>query len=224
MSELQNHLKALLQRLDRMGMRVEKAVREAIRAARTGDTDLGQSLADADSFIDREEVQIEQECIRLLALYQPAAIDLRTICTVIKANSDLERIADLAASIAKRVKHMVSEQIWFGEYAYLNELAQALLAQVGRTVRMLGGMDATAAAEVIHRDCEVDRLYRRFIRSVLDHDVNRAGGAEVTMTLVQLAKAMERIGDHCTNVAEDVIFLRTGDIVRHAGVMGESAD
>jgi len=224
MSELQNQLEALLQRLDRMGVRVEKAVREAIRAARTGDTDLGQSLADADSFIDREEVQIEQECIRLLALYQPAAIDLRTICTVIKANSDLERIADLAASIAKRVKHMVSDQIRFDEFPYLNELARALLGQVGRTVRMLGGMDADAAAEVIKLDFEVDHLYRRFIHAVLDHDAARAGGAEVTMTLVQLAKAMERIGDHCTNVAEDVIFLRTGDIVRHAGVMGEPGD
>ena len=216
MPELQNRLNKLVLRLDHMGMRVEQAVIDALHALRKGDAEAGLAVDQADPVIDREEVQIEQECIRLFALYQPAAIDLRTLCTIIKVNSDLERIADLAASMGRRVKHVVSDDVALEEYKEFEHLAQATVDILGRTVRMLSGTDTDAAREVINSDTLIDKGYRHVVQSVLEHEDRRIGGAGPAMTVINLAKAMERIGDLCTNIAEDVIFLRTGDIVRHS--------
>ena len=204
-----------------MGMRVEQALADAIRAARDGDADAGLQVDRRDSVIDREEVEIEQECIRLLALYQPTAIDLRTICTVIKANSDLERIADLAASIGRRTKHVVEDSIDMQRYPHFDRLAEATTDVLGKTVRMLNATDITTARTVIESDDNVDQSYGRFVRHVLDAESGKSAGAKVVMTLINLAKALERVGDLCTNIAEDIIFLKTGDIIRHAEAMEE---
>lgn len=221
MSELQERLEKLRLRLDLMGMRVEQALADALRAIKDGDIEAGQEVDRRDSVIDREEVEIEQECIRLLALYQPAAIDLRTICAIIKVNNDLERIADLAASIGRRTKHVAEDKIDLQHYPDFDHLARTTTDVLGKTVRMLSTMAPSTACNVIESDNDVDRSYGRFVRNVLDADRGKAAGAEATMTLINLAKAMERIGDHCTNIAEDIIFLKTGDIIRHADAMKE---
>ncbi|MGC9454042.1 MAG: phosphate signaling complex protein PhoU [Phycisphaerae bacterium] len=222
MSELQQRLDQLVLRLDRMGMRVEQAVIDALAAAANGDIQAGAVVDENDAVVDREEVQIEQECVRLLALYQPAAVDLRTICTIIKVNSDLERIADLAAGIGRRVKHVVKDELDLREDEGFRRLRESTLDLLGRTVRTLTATDATSARAVITGDKEVDDAYGDYVRAVLDAEDRHAGGAEPAMTRINLAKALERIGDLCTNIAEDVIFLRTGDIVRHADAFGEA--
>ena len=216
MSELQSRLDKLVLRLDHMGMRVEQAVIDALRALRKSDMQAGLAVDRNDPIIDREEVEIEQECIRLLALYQPAAIDLRTLCTIIKVNSDLERIADLAASMARRVKHVVADKVSLEKYKEFEHLTQLTVDILGRTVRMLSSTDTAVANKVIDSDALIDKGYRHVVQTVLEHEDRRVGGAGAAMTVINLAKAMERIGDHCTNIAEDIIFLRTGDIVRHA--------
>lgn len=209
-------------RLDHMGMRVEQAVVDAIQSAEKADLDAALAVDENDSVIDREEVEIEQECIRLLALYQPAAIDLRTICTIIKVNSDLERIADLAASIAKRVKHVIDNKLDLVGNDLFRNLRLDTLKILGMTIRMLNTTDAGTARSVIEFDDQVDDNYRILVRSALDAKGQLASDAETAMTMINLAKAMERIGDLCTNIAEDVIFLRTGDIIRHADAMKEA--
>ncbi|MCD4824672.1 MAG: phosphate signaling complex protein PhoU [Phycisphaerae bacterium] len=219
MSELQGRLEKVMLRLDLMGMRVEQALADALQAAKDGDVEAGRNVDEHDSLIDREEVEIEQECIRLLALYQPAAIDLRMICTIIKINNDLERIADLAAGIGKRVKHVVEDKISFDNYGGFDSLAQAAREILGKTVRMLGATDSSTANKVIKFDDKINQYYRQFVRDVLDTEGKKVGGLEAAMTLINLAKALERIGDLCTNIAEDIIFLKTGDIVRHAEAM-----
>lgn len=216
MSELQSRLDKLVLRLDHMGMRVEQAVIDALSALRKSDMQAGIAVDKNDPIIDREEVEIEQDCIRLLALYQPAAIDLRTLCTIIKINSDLERIADLAASMARRVKHVVANKVSLEKYKEFEHLAQLTVDILGRTVRMLSSTDTAVARKVIESDALIDKGYRHVVQTVLEHEDRRVGGAGAAMTVINLAKAMERIGDHCTNIAEDIIFLRTGDIVRHA--------
>lgn len=204
-----------------MGMRVEQAVIDSLSAAVDGNIQAGTGVDEKDAVVDREDVQIEQECIRLLALYQPAAVDLRTICTIIKVNSDLERIADLAAGIGRRVKHVVEDDLDLREDAGFRRLCEATLDLLGRTVRTLTATDATSARTVINGDQDIDDAYSAYVRAVLDAETRRAGGAEPAMTRINLAKALERIGDLCTNIAEDVIFLRTGDIVRHADAFDE---
>jgi phosphate transport system protein len=216
MSELQRRLNTLVLRLDHMGMRVEQAVIDALRALRKSDIQAGIAVDESDPVIDQEEVAIEQECIRLLALYQPAAVDLRTLCTIIKVNSDLERIADLAASMARRVKHVVADTVSLDDYKDFEHLAQLTVDILGRTVRILSSTDTAVARKVIESDALVDKGYRHVVQAVLEREDRRMGGAGPAMTVINLAKAMERIGDHCTNIAEDIIFLRTGDIVRHA--------
>jgi phosphate transport system protein len=215
MPELQQRLEKVILRLDTMGMRVEQAVVDAIRAIEETDVEFGKELYRRDEIVDREEVEIEQDCIRLLALYQPAAIDLRTVCTIIKVNSDLERIADLAANMGRRVKHIAEGDIDLDEYPRFRQLAQATVENVGRTVRMLSVPDAAIATRVIELDEEIDRAYKEVVGNVLASESQRVGGVEAAMTVINLARALERIGDLCTNIAEDIIFLRTGDIVRH---------
>lgn len=215
MSELQNRLDKLTLRLDRMGMRAEQAVIDAIHSVEDSDVDAGLAVDRNDTVIDREEVEIEQECIRLLALYQPAAVDLRSICTIIKVNSDLERIADLAASIGRRAKHVALDEVVLNDHPVFNQLAQDTLDVLGKTVRMLSTRDAVTAQRVIQSDPRIDDGYRQFVASVLENEGERTGGAETAMTMINLGKALERIGDLCTNIAEDIIFLQTGDIVRH---------
>jgi phosphate transport system protein len=204
-----------------MGMRVEQAVADALQALHKGDVRAGQTVDRTDPLIDREEVEIEQECVRLLALYQPAAIDLRTICTIIKVNSDLERIADLAAGMGRRVKHVLEDDVSLEEYQEFEPLAQTTKDMLGRTVRMLSVSDIEIAKKVIEMDNLLDKGYRHLVQSVLQQEDKRVGGVGPALTVINLAKAMERIGDHCTNIAEDMIFLRTGDIVRHADAFEE---
>lgn len=221
MAELQKRLTDLFLRLDHMGLRVEQAVVDALRAMRDGSVEAGAAVDRADSVIDREEVEIEQECIRLLALYQPAAVDLRTICAVIKVNNDLERIADKAAGIGRRVKHIVAHRIQLEQFPGLDDLCLAAQDVLSRMIRLLNTADVDAARRVIEMDRHVDDCYKRFVRTVLDRERGRPEGLDVAMTLVLLARSLERIGDLCSNIAEDIVFLRTGDIVRHGG-LGEN--
>jgi phosphate transport system protein len=222
MSELQKRLEKLVLRIDHMGMRVEQAMIDAHRSVLEGNELAAREVEAGDAVIDREEVEIEQECIRLLALYQPAATDLRTICTVIKMNNDLERIADLAVHIARRARHVVADGIDLTTNSGFDELAQVTMDVLGKTVRMLTATDTSAAKAVIHSDSQVNHTYKSFVRTVVDQHRETVGGTEVALTLITLARAFERVGDLCTNIAEDVIFLRTGDIVRHQSAFGEA--
>jgi phosphate transport system protein len=219
MSELQSRLEKLFLRLDHMGLRVEQAVADALRASAENNVAAGRQVDEQDDVIDREEVEIESECIRLLALYQPAAIDLRKICFVIKVNNDLERIADKAATMGRRVKHIVADGVDLAKHPGCLALADAATDVLGRTVRLLNNPDAESAKAVIAADRRTDDAYKKFVRAVLGEARHEAAGVDAAMTLVLLARAMERIGDLCCNIAEDMIFLATGDIVRHAGLL-----
>ena len=216
MRQLQGRLDRLMLRLDLMGMRCQQAVLDALAAAEDRDADAGSLVDEQDSEIDREEVDIEQECIRLLALYQPAAVDLRTICFVIKANNDLERIADKAASIGRRAKHVAAERIDLAQYPGWTDLVREVTERLDKTLRAIATRNLDAARAVIASDPGVDDAYGRFARTALTRERSDPAGVDVVLTLTLLARALERIGDLCTNIAEDMVFLCTGDIVRHA--------
>jgi phosphate transport system protein len=222
MSELEHRLESLTLRLDHMGMRAEQAVLDALAAVDKGDVEAGAKVDELDSVIDREEVEIEQECIRLLALYQPAAIDLRTICTVIKVNNDLERIADKGAKIGRLVKRIVEFRIDLGNDIEFVRLRHDTLDMLGRTTRMLSTRELAAARGILEMDHVIDEDNRTLIRSAL-HAKAPSLGVEGVWAMVSLARALERIGDLCANIAEDIIFLRTGDIVRHSDTLGRDA-
>ena len=215
MSELQKNLEKLTARLDLMGLRVARAVNKGLRAMADRDIVAGETVDEDDALIDREEVDIEQECIKVLALYQPAAVDLRRVFCIIKANGDLERIADIAAGLGRRVKHIFADDIRLEHCPGYEPLAAATRDILTMTVRMLTSTDAELARQVIAADRHLDSVYAQFVRDVLDAG-RQATNIDATLTLVLLARSLERIGDHCTNIAEDVLFLATGEIIRHS--------
>jgi phosphate transport system protein len=198
-----------------MGIRVAQAVNDGIRAIAFRDIAAGEKVDEDDSVIDREEVEIEQECINLLALYQPTAVDLRHICCIIKVNNDLERIADIAARLGRRVKHIIASEIRLEDYPGYGPLVAATRDILAMTIRVVNSTDAELAQRVIAADRQLDSAYAQFAREVLDAG-RQASDIDATLTLVLLARSLERIGDHCTNIAEDILFLATGDIIRHS--------
>lgn len=221
MSELQKNLEKLTARLDRMGMRAARAVNDSLRAIADRDIAAGEKVDDDDSWIDREEVEIEQECIDMLALYQPAAVDLRRLCCFIKVNNDLERIADIAAGLGRRVKHIIADDVHLEDCPGYGPLVVATRDIVAMMVRMLTSTDPELARQVIAADQHLDSVYAQFAREVLDAG-RQATDVDATLTLILLARSLERIGDHCTNIAEDILFLTTGDIIRHSASFKKS--
>lgn len=215
MSELPKRLDRLLLRLDHMGLRVEQSMTDALHAVRNVDLREAADVQQQDNVIDKQEVEIEKECIRLLALYQPAAIDLRRICFIIKVNNDLERIADLSCSITKQVPILQENKINLNEYPLFDSLADMALEALGRTVRLLSTTDTDTAQAIIRDDEKLDRAHQIFMRTVLDHERDRSAGVEIVSALLSVSRALERIGDLCTNIAEDIVFLSTGEIIRH---------
>ena len=156
----------------------------------------------------------------MLALYQPAAIDLRTICTVIKVNNDLERIADKGARIGRAVKRVVEYKLDLAGDEEFIRLRKDALEMLARTTRMLSTREVATARAILEMDHIVDEDHRALMRSAL-HIKAQTLGMEGAWTFINVAKALERIGDLCANIAEDIIFLRTGDIVRHSDTLGD---
>jgi phosphate transport system protein len=216
MSELQRNVDALMRQLDRMGLRVQQTVLDALDAVDRQDVDAGQAVSDQDSTIDAEEVAVEKECVRLLALYQPTAVDLRSLCFVIKANNDLERIADKAASIGRRVRHVVSDDIDLGTYPEWRDLVALVTERLDQTLRAISSRNLDAAQAIVTSDVDAEEAYRRIARHIIRRAREAPGGVDMAVTLTLLVRAVHRIGELCTNIAEDIIFVCTGDIVRHA--------
>jgi len=226
MSELIKRLERLFLKLDHTALLVEQALADALFAVESGNDEDVETLIQSDVSIDTREVETERECIRLLALYQPAAIDLRRICFVVKANSDLERIADYCVKIAKRGRKMHRANISMKSFPAFYKLAEQVGATYRQTIRLftLRGDSESAESEcgmetartIITADGETDDLFREFLDQTLASEEMFHGRLKVWYELVSLGRSLERIGDLCTNIAEDAIFMFSGEIVRHA--------
>jgi phosphate transport system protein len=164
---------------------------------------------------DREEVRIEQECLKILALYEPVASDLRRLATVLKVNRDWERIADQAARIARRARKLAmrSEDIPIPEP--LKTLARNVLAQVRASYDALAGRDAGRARAVIEGDRSINRQYRRLRKSLKENLRRQADQLNAWLQLMSTARNLERIADHAKDIAQTIIYLQEGIIIRH---------
>ena len=209
--ELENIKKLILS----LGAIVEERVRMATKAIEDNDAELAQRIIKSDYEIDEMEVDIEEECLKVLALHQPVAIDLRFIIAVIKINNELERIGDQAVNIAERVGVTAkSEQLeMFFDYSAMGEKAQRMLKM---SLDALVKMDYDEAFNVVMMDDEVDALkeqaYDRVKRAMGAHP-DKIG---YLINLFLISRHLERLADHTTNIAEEVIYLIEGEIVRHA--------
>jgi len=208
-------LEKLKKRILSLGAMVEERVYLAIKAIESRDPDLAEKIIRLDHEIDETEVEVEEECLKVLALYQPVAIDLRFIVAVIKINNDLERIGDEAVNIAERIQSIAkySTISFHFDYTEMAEIAAAMLKQ---SLDALVNLDIDTAFRVLTLDDEVDDIqgsaYSRIKQAMREQNPK-----EMTylINLYLISRHLERIADHATNIAEEVIYLIEGEIVRH---------
>jgi phosphate transport system protein len=211
---LQRELGKLKKRILSLGALVEERVRMALRSIESRDADLAQQVITKDYEIDEIEVEVEEECLKILALYQPVAVDLRFLIAVIKINNDLERIGDEAVNIAQRVENISKKEkveVPF-DYSLMAEKAASMLKA---SLDSLVNLDLDGAFRVLTMDDEVDHIHGEIydqVKGVIRENPLRSG---YLINLLLISRHLERIADHATNIAEEVIYLIEGDIIRH---------
>jgi phosphate transport system protein len=197
-----------------LSAQVEESVILAVKSLETRDEGLAQQVIRGDYDVDQAEVEVEEEALKILALHQPVATDLRFLTAVLKINNDLERIGDLATNIAKRAGRLCREPALAipGE---LNQAATKARDMVHESLNAFVNFDAAPARVVCGSDDEVDRLCREVRRFVEEQIRKNPACLSACLDMLLASRNIERIGDHATNIAEDVIYLVEGVIVRH---------
>jgi phosphate transport system protein len=193
---------------------VEEAIYLGIRALRERNPALAQRVIEGDAAIDLEENYVEDECLKMLALHQPVATDLRRIVAMLKINTDLERMADLAANIAERAADLARRPP-VAIPAHVGPMAERTTGMVRNGLDAFVNLDARLARRVIRQDDEVDRYNREIIEELIDAMRAAPTAIPALLSLFSVARRLERIADHATNIAEDVLYLVDGEIVRH---------
>ncbi|MFW5854113.1 MAG: phosphate signaling complex protein PhoU [Thermodesulfobacteriota bacterium] len=212
---LQRELDKLKNRVLGLGAQVEDRVRLAAKAIKSREIFDADRIIKSDYEIDEEEVEIEEECLKILALHQPVAVDLRFLIATIKINSDLERIADETVNIANRVKSMVGNQPNHGILYDYSVMIQKVQEMLKKSLDALVNLDVDVAFKVCLLDDEVDRIHSEMYQQVKQDIVGSPEDVGYLVNMFLISRHLERIGDHATNVAEEVIYLIEGEIIRH---------
>lgn len=214
MIKFQRELNRLRKQLLELGGDVEDNVRDAMKALQRRDAVLAADVALREQKTDEREVDIEEECLKLLALYQPVAADLRYIVGVLKINEDLERVGDLSQHIAERAVAIAGSGDLPPEVD-LTRLASKVTHMLGRSLEAFVNLKPEMAQEVRLADAEVDAINRRNIETLLAAIKAHPEVADVLLNVMHISRHLERIADHATNIAEDLIYMAEGEIVRH---------
>lgn len=211
---LQREIENLKKKILKLGARIETTVHEVIRSIEERDAALAQKIIDDDIQIDDFEVEVEEDCLKILALHQPVAIDLRFIVAVLKINNDLERIGDLAVNIAERSVFLASvpQVNAVFDFARMSRKTESML---NRSLDALVNMSSELAHEVCIDDDEVDGINRQMYLKIQEAIQKHPDKIASLIHLLSVSRHLERIADHATNIAEDVIYMIDGKIVRH---------
>jgi phosphate transport system protein len=207
-------LSELRQRILEMGGLVEKQIADAVRALTTRDRELADATIRRDHAVNRLDVEIDELCIRVLALRQPAARDLRFITTALKITTDLERIGDRAASISERAIELADEPA-LKPYIDVPRMAEISSSMLHQSLDAFVREDTELALDVCRRDDEVDKLNSQIFRELLSFMIEEPRSITRAMRVLFVSKYLERIADHATNIAEMVIFMVKGKSIRH---------
>ena len=216
--EMSKHLERDMEELQRDTLAlvgaVEEAIFKAIRALQERDIELARQVIAGDDPIDWQENRIEEECLKMLALHQPVAVDLRRITAVLKINTDLERMADLAVDIAERALRL-AELPPIKVPEKLQRMTDLTTGMVRQSLEAFVCLDTREARTVCRLDDEVDRYNAEIIQELIGTMRSSPEMIESALSLFSATRHLERIADHATNIAEDVIYLAQGEIVRH---------
>ncbi len=211
---LQKDIEALKKKIIEMGEFVEDRVYQATMSIINRDKAQAQAVINGDAEIDTIEVSIEEESMKLLALYQPVAVDLRFIIAVMKINNDLERVGDLAVNIAERSAFLATQDPI--EFPFdLRAMAEQAEAMLSRSIDALINLDVKEACRIRSEDDQVDAYNREMYTRIKDDLLSQPENINALLHAVSIGRHLERIADHATNIAEEVIYLVEARIVRH---------
>ena len=211
---LQMEMKEVQKKLIALSVLAEDSLDQALRSVKEHNLEMAGNVIQQDHKIDMMEVQLEEDCLKLLALYQPVATDLRFIVSVLKINNDLERVGDLAVNIAKRTRFLIKADIKNLPFDFekITSLTKFMLrASLDAFIRL----DSKLAEEVCKTDDEVDALHKNTYKNVAKKIQENPQQADILIHCLSISRHLERIADYATNIAEDVIYLTDGKIVRH---------
>lgn len=215
MKHFQRELDTIKKMILSLGAIVEQRVHRIKQAIEDRDVDLAKEIVHLDHEIDEMEVEIEEACLKIIALHQPVAADLRFLVAVIKINNDLERIGDQVVNIAQRVERIAKRSLapYHFDYSVMADKAEAMLRM---SLDSLVNQDLDLAIKVLHLDDEVDNIkdeaYDR-IKQAMSDGLTKDIGYMINLLLI--SRHLERLADHATNIAEEVVYMIEGEIVRH---------
>ena len=203
----------------RLGTLVEESVKRAIYAIESNTESAAQKVIQDDDLIDSMEIEIEEECLKVLALYQPVAIDLRYIVVILKINGELERIGDLAVNIAERTLALAECKKWDIPFDF-RAMSTKVCEMLKKSLDALINYDPTLATEVLRIDDEVDKYHREMYSKVKNVIRSEPESLDAMIHYMTISKHLERIADHAENIAQDVVYMIQGHIIRHRNLSG----
>src|SRR5262245_48598211 len=206
-----------------MGGRAEAIVRKAIESLKRRNPTLAQEVFEDDKVIDRQEIDIEERCINLLALRQPMAIDLRMITATLKISNDLERVGDHAVNIAGNALHLCDEP-QLKPLVDIPRMADMASSMLHDALDAFVRNDAATARRLVLRDDDVDNLNRQLFRELVSYMIENPATITRAMELIMVARNLERVADLATNVAEEVVFVAEARIIKHHAEESETGD
>lgn len=212
-----NEIQNLLKRICAQGDLVENMICRALDAFSRVDTDLATQVVEDDRDIDSTEIRLEEECLKILALYQPVATDLRTVIAILKINAALERMADFAVHIAK---HTIAVErnaidIPFAQRVDFSEMQSLVLSMLRDSVDVMQHSDSVLACRVIERDGKVDSIRHQLVEFSRTAITRTPQASNYYLECIGVARDLERVGDLAVDICEHIVYLETGKIIRH---------
>ena len=212
---LQRDLDLLKKEILQLGSMVEKAIMNATVSLNQRRPELARKVFEGETLIDEREVQIEEFCLKILALHQPVATDLRFIVVALKVNNDLERMGDFAENVAERAVFLSSKKPLRRPLGLLDNMSRTIRTMVRQSLDSLVKLDVELAREVIDKDFEVDEINRLMYVQLQTLMENDHSTVQRGVSLLSTSRYLERIADLATNICEDVLFMVEGEVVRH---------
>jgi phosphate transport system protein len=212
---MEREIDKLKKKIMSIGTLVEENVRRSIQTIKSMDKKVVDEVNEIDDKIDQWEVEIEEECLKILALHQPVAIDLRFIIAVLKINNDLERVGDHAVNIVNQSLALHQKYSGIIDFNFA-EMAEKVQMMLKNSLDALVNLDAELAQKVRIADDEVDDLHRQMYVKVEQSIKSDRESTGYMMNMMQISRNLERIADLSTNIAEDVIYMIQGEIIRHS--------
>ncbi len=214
MLRMQKELDKIRKRFLNISVTVEETLQKMIRCVIEMDRELAQEIIMDEDKIDKMEVEMEEECLKLLALYQPVAADLRFIIALLKINNDMERIGDLSEHIARRVFFLHDKKDIDFPFDF-KKMSSIMLSMLKKSIDALITLDIEKAYEVLEEDDKIDAIHKQMFYTVEETIKTSPEKIGMMINLVGISRYVERIADHIANISEDIIYMIDGEIIRH---------